>query len=102
MFYTPPKSCPLCENSAVISSNHKCQDYYDNMQKASIFTSSQTYQPQTIAGKIDMLTNLTIQKIQEPVVAVPLSLLMEIYAELKFIESSTLPRQILEIVKGEK
>lgn len=42
MIYTPPKSCPVCEGSLIALSNHKCQDYYDEMQKMAVVTTSQT------------------------------------------------------------
>lgn len=74
------KYCPICKNSHVIPCS-----------------------PKTLAGKIEMISDLESMNQQEPHIAVPLSLLMEIYAELKYLspEVSTLGPKILAIVKGE-
>ena len=39
---TVPQICPMCEGASMMSSNHSCKAYYDDLQKRSVTTTSQT------------------------------------------------------------
>jgi hypothetical protein len=86
MNYTEAKSCPLCENNEAILNSHRCQDYYDSMQKFSIFSTSETYQPTTLAGKLEQLVTLKEIEDSENETVSMKEVLQQILEELKEIK----------------
>jgi hypothetical protein len=63
-------------------------------KKPSIFETSDTYQPLTLSG-------LSIIPKQEPCILVPLSIVMDIYAQLH-IQNPSLAEKLKKCVTGEK
>lgn len=75
--------CPECYGKGAILNSHKCSEYYKKLEKS-------------------MTTHLLpIPKREKPHILIPLSLVMELYAELMLINTDKdLAARLLKLVDG--
>lgn len=94
--------CVFCENAHIISNKHKCSDYKqkDITMSDGFSTFDKKKQEETFWTEAQVH-----YKQHEPHLAIPMSMVMEIYKELSYLtnaaSNANLAERLLKMVKGE-